>query len=47
MRQLSKSKEQGDVAIGDSEPRKPEHRHELKSSEVDAYVRPMQGTPKI
>ena len=41
-RQLSKSKEWGDVAIGDSEPRKPEHRHEPQSSEVDAGVRPMQ-----
>ncbi|WP_456080005.1 hypothetical protein [Mogibacterium sp.] len=46
-RQLSKSKEQGDVEIGDSEPQKPEHIHELQSSEIDADVRPMQDTTKI
>ena len=34
------------MAIGDSEPRKPEHRNELESSEVEVDVRLMQGTPK-
>ena len=34
------------MAIGDSEPGEPEHRRELQSSEVEADVRPMQGTPK-
>ena len=34
------------MAIGDSEPRKPEHSHELESSEVEVDVRLTQGTPK-
>ena len=34
------------MAIGDSEPRKPERRHELQISEVEVNVRLTQGTPK-
>jgi len=32
--------------VGDGDPRKPEHRNELQSSEVEADVRLTQGTPK-